>query len=224
MIKAKRKPLEELFNMVKDYKRILCVGCGGCTSVCLAGGQRETIILSNELSECFSGSGEKAELSFFVTERQCNEEYLSDIEDIVKDADCILSTACGVGVQFLAEKFEAKPVFPALNTMFMGLDRDIALYEERCRSCGNCQLGFTGGICPITCCAKSILNGPCGGTKLDGSCEVSKDIPCAWNQIFERLKSQDRLENIISIHPPMDWIDKGPGFFIQSGYEKRYVK
>jgi hypothetical protein len=126
------------------------------------------------------------------------------------------------GAQFLAEKYESKPVFPALNTMFIGLDRDIALYQERCRTCGNCKLGFTGGICPVTCCSKSLFNGPCGGTNFDGSCEVSKDIPCAWNMIYERLKAQKRLDNIFSIHPPMDWIDKGPGSFVQSGFEKRY--
>jgi ferredoxin len=224
MIKAKRKPLDEIFNMVKSYSRILCVGCGACTSVCLAGGQRETIILSRELSECFSQIGMHADLSVFVTERQCNAEYLADIEDMVKEHDCIISTGCGAGVQFLAEKYDSKPVFPALNTMFIGLDRDIALYEERCRTCGNCKLGYTGGICPVTCCSKSLFNGPCGGTNRDGSCEVSRDVPCAWKMIYERLKAQNRLENILSIQPPMSWIDKGPGSFIQSGYEKRYKK
>lgn len=224
MIKAKRKPLDEIFNMVKDYSRILCVGCGACTSVCLAGGQRETVILTQELSECFLQKGRRVEFSVFVTERQCNAEYLADIEDMVKEHDCIISTACGVGVQYLAEKYESKPVFPALNTMFIGLDRDIAFFEERCRTCGNCKLGYTGGICPVTCCAKSLLNGPCSGTKADGSCEISRDVPCAWNKIYERLKAQNRLENILPIQPPMDWIDKGPASFIQSGYEKRYRK
>src|SRR5512137_278009 len=108
MIKAKRKPLDEIFNTVKDYSRILCVGCGACTSVCLAGGQRETIILSQELSECFSQVGMRAKFTVSVTERQCNAEYLADIGDIVKEHDCLISTACGVGAQFLAEKYESK--------------------------------------------------------------------------------------------------------------------
>lgn len=224
MIKAKRKPLEEIFNMVKDYSRILCVGCGGCASVCLAGGQRETINLTRELSECFKQSGMHSNFSVFVTERQCNAEYLADVEDMVKEHDCIISTACGAGAQFLAEKYESKPVFPVLNTMFIGVDRDIALYQERCRSCGNCQLGYTGGICPVTCCSKSLFNGPCGGTNIDGSCEVSKDVPCAWNMIYQRLKLQNRLESILAIQPPMGWTDKGPGSFVQSGYENRYKK
>jgi len=224
MIKAKRKPLEEIFDMVKDFSRILSVGCGGCTSVCLAGGQRETIMLNEELSECFKQNGKQADFSVFTIERQCNAEYLTEIEDMVEDYDCIISNACGVGVQFLAETYESKPVFPALNTMFLGLDRDIAMYQERCRTCGNCQLGYTAGICPVTCCSKSLFNGPCGGTNMDGSCELGKEIPCAWNMIYERLKVQNRLENILAIHPPMEWTDKGPGLFVQSGYESRYSK
>ncbi|HPS87918.1 MAG TPA: methylenetetrahydrofolate reductase C-terminal domain-containing protein [Spirochaetota bacterium] len=224
MIKAKRKPLEEIFDLTKKYSRILCVGCGGCTSVCLAGGQRETLMLKQELSALFKQKEKKADFSVFVTERQCNPEYISDIEDMVKDHDCIISTACGAGVQMLAERYSSKPVFPALNTMFIGLDRSTGLYQERCRSCGDCQLGYTGGICPVTCCSKSLFNGPCGGTNIDGSCELSRDIPCAWNGIYERLKAQNRVENILSIHPPMDWTDKGPGTLIQAGYENRYIK
>ena len=142
---------------------------------------------------------------------------------MVNDYDCILSTACGIGVQFLAEKYSSKPVFPALNTMFIGLDRSTGLYQERCRTCGDCRLGLTGGICTVTCCSKNLFNGPCGGTNLDGSCEVDRNIPCAWNLIYERLKSQNRLESILLNHPPMEWKSNGPATMIQSGYEKRYT-
>jgi ferredoxin len=224
MIKAKRKPLEEIFDLVKNYTRILCAGCGGCTSVCLAGGQRETQMLKQDLSDFFKLNGKNAKVTVSVIERQCSPEYLSDIEDMIKDQDCIISAACGAGVQFLAERYKYIPVFPALNTMFVGLDRSTGLYQERCRSCGDCQLGYTGGICPVTCCSKSLFNGPCGGTSINGKCELSSDIPCAWNEIYERLKAQNRLENILSIHPPMDWTDKGPGILVQSGYENRYIK
>lgn len=224
MIKAKRKPLEEIFELVKNYSQILCVGCGGCTSVCLAGGQRETLLLKNDISDIFKQNNKKADFSVFVTERQCSPEYISDVEDKIKKCDCVISTACGAGVQLLAESYSMKPVFPALNTMFIGLDRSTGLYQEKCRSCGDCQLGYTGGICPVTCCAKSLFNGPCGGTNIDGSCEAGSDIPCAWNTIYERLKDQNRIENILSIHPPMNWTDNGPGTLVQNGYEKRYIK
>jgi len=224
MIKAKRKPIDEIFELVKNYSKILCVGCGGCTSVCLAGGQRETLQLRQDLSRIFKQNGKSAIISVFVTERQCSPEYISDIENMVKDYECVVSTACGAGVQSLAERYSSAPVFPGLNTMFIGLDISTGLYRERCRTCGDCQLGYTGGICPVTCCSKSLFNGPCGGTNTDGSCEVNRDIPCAWNSIYERLKSQDRVENILLMHPPMNWTDNGPGTIVQSGYEKRYCK
>lgn len=222
MIKAKQKPVEEIYNLIKNHSQILCVGCGGCTSVCLAGGQKETLRLKHDLSDLFKLKGRSGKFDHFVIERQCNPEYISDIEDIIKTCDCVISTACGAGVQLLAEKYISKPVYPALNTMFAGIDRATGLYQERCRTCGDCQLGYTGGICPVTCCSKSLFNGPCGGTNIDGSCEVSRDIPCAWNDIYNRLKIQNRVEDILSVHPPMDWTDKGPATLIQNGYENRY--
>ncbi len=224
MIKAQRKPLEEIYHLTKDYTRILCVGCGGCTSVCLAGGQRETIMLAQDLSHMFKQDEKNAKFSVQVIERQCSPEYISDIEDKVKDCDCIISTACGAGVQYIAERYRTIPVFPALNTMFTGIDRSTGLYLERCRSCGDCQLGYTGGICPVTCCSKSLFNGPCGGTNINGTCELGSDIPCAWNEIYERLKAQNRIEDILSVHPPMEWTDNGPAILIQTGYENRYIK
>lgn len=224
MVKARRKPLEEIFGMVKDYPRVLVVGCGGCTSVCLAGGQRETLELANELAECALRERTPRSYDCFVTERQCNSEFLEDIEDRVKNADCLLSTACGAGAQHMADAYPTVPVFPALDTMFVGIDRDAGLYEERCRQCGQCMLGYTGGICPVTRCSKSLLNGPCGGTQADGSCEVGDGVPCAWMDIYDRLKAQGRLQSILVVRPPMEWIDKGPGLLVQRGYEDRYVK
>lgn len=224
MIKAKRKPLEEIFGIIKNYSRILITGCGGCTSTCLAGGQREIITLRNDLSDAFRQNGRKFIIDVYVIERQCSTEYVSDIEYMVKDCDCIVSTACGAGVQLVAERYVEKPVFPALNTMFIGIDRATGLYQERCRTCGDCLLGYTAGICPVTCCAKSLFNGPCGGTNLDGSCEVDRNTPCAWNEIYIRLKSQNRMEDIFLMHPPIKWNDKGPETMVQSGFEKRYMK
>jgi hypothetical protein len=222
MIKAKPKSIDDLFSMIKKFSNILFAGCGGCTSVCLAGGQRETIALSEDIRDLYKRNSVKVKTDAFVIERQCNSEFLTDIEDMIKEYDCVVSLACGAGVQYLAEQYPSTPVFPGLDTMFIGVDLNIGLYQERCRSCGNCRLGYTGGICPVTCCAKSLLNGPCGGTNLDGSCEVGKDKSCAWNDIYERLKAQNRLDDILGLHPVMEWTDKGPGIFIQDGFEKRY--
>lgn len=224
MVKATRKPLEEIFEMVKSYRRVLVVGCGGCTSVCLAGGQRESLALADDLAACARQAHVPQQYGCFVTERQCNLEFLQDIEDRVKDSDCLLSTACGAGAQHMADAYPLLPVFPGLDTAFVGVDRDVGLYEERCRQCGRCMLGYTGGICPVTRCSKSLFNGPCGGTKADGVCEVGDNVPCAWNDIYDRLKAQGRLQSILALRPVMEWIDKGPGTLVQRGYEARYVK
>jgi len=97
MVKATRKPLEEIFGMVKGFERVLVVGCGGCTSVCLAGGQREVLALADELAECARNARVPQQYACFVTERQCNREFLEDIEERVENCDCLLSLACGAG-------------------------------------------------------------------------------------------------------------------------------
>lgn len=160
MVKATRKPLEQIFEMVKGYKRVLVIGCGGCTSVCLAGGQREAIALADELSTCARSAQVPQQHDYATVERQCNPEFLEEIEGRVANADCLLSMACGAGAGLMADAFPAIPTFPALDTMFVGVDRDVGLYEERCRSCGTCMLGDTGGICPVTRCLKASSTAP----------------------------------------------------------------
>jgi hypothetical protein len=127
--------------------------------------------------------------------------------------------ACGAGIQFLAERFPGKPVFPAVDTTGMSANRAVGWYEERCRSCGECVLGMTGGICPVTMCAKGLYNGPCGGTN-KGSCEIDENQPCAWFKIYERLATQGRLDNILKFKEPVDWNDQAPRTLIQPGYKK----
>jgi hypothetical protein len=222
MVKATRKPLEAIFEAVKGYGRVLVVGCGGCSSVCLAGGQRETIDLADELTACARTAQIPHQYDAFTVERQCNPEFLGGLEDRAANADCLLSMACGAGAGLMADAFPALPLFPALDTMFIGVDVDVGYYEERCRSCGSCVLGDTGGICPVTRCSKGSLNGPCGGTREDGSCELAGGVHCAWNDIHERLKKQGRLSQMLIVRPPMEWVDRGPRVLVQKGYEGRY--
>ena len=89
--------------------------------------------------------------------------------------------------------------------------------------CGNCVLAYTGGICPVTRCAKSIFNGPCGGAS-EGKCEVNPDIPCAWHEIYDRLKQQNRIENITDIWPVTDWHNQVQGVLVQPGFEAVCLK
>ncbi len=219
MIVAKRKPFEEIKNLIKDYKKVLNVGCGTCVAVCLAGGEKEVDVLNAELEMARKLDGNPIELGAQTVERQCDREYLAELDDVVKDYDAILSMACGVGIQFLAERFPHIPVFPAVDTSGLAVNQGVGWYEERCRSCSSCVLGLTGGICPVTMCAKGLYNGPCGGTN-QGSCEINIDQPCAWYQIYERLERQGRLDCILEIAPAVDWHNQVPRTLIQPGYKK----
>lgn len=219
MVKGKRKPLEEIKATVSRYGRILVTGCGGCVSVCLAGGQKEVEILSAELKSEFKKDSLSKIIDGFTVERQCNMQMLSELDDIINQYDAVLSMACGAGVQYTAERYPAIPVFPAINTMGIGVDKELGVSEERCRACGECVLAYTGGICPVTACAKGLFNGPCGGTN-NGSCEISDDIPCAWNDIYNRLKAQNRLEDIINLQAPMQWKNQVKRTIVQDLYNK----
>ena len=201
MVKAKQKQISEISKMIEPYKKVLNIGCGGCVSVCLAGGQKEVNVLNAELSQV---SGASHHIEGYTIERQCRPLYVEEIRNIVEQFDCLISMACGAGVQLMAETYPDIPVFPAVNTIAIGIDRDVGVYEERCRACGDCIIGYTGGICPITRCAKGLFNGPCGGVQ-NSRCEVSETEPCAWVEVYERLHKQHRLECIQLIREPITW-------------------
>ena len=212
MIIAKRKPFEEIKESVKDYNKIMVLGCGTCVAVCQAGGEKEVEILASELKLAFGNEGKKVDVNEELVIRQCDDEFMADpvFLEKVKEVDVILSMACGVGVQHACNFFNRiiteKPVrvIPGLNTTFMGANIDIGLWEERCLGCGDCVLEKTGGICPVARCAKSLLNGPCGGSS-DGKCEISKDTDCAWHLIIERLEALGELDRIKPVEMYKDW-------------------
>ncbi|MCP4353879.1 MAG: hypothetical protein GY795_51180 [Desulfobacterales bacterium] len=219
MIIAKRKPFEEIKKFTKDYKKVMTVGCGTCVAVCLAGGEKEVDVLNAELDMARKMEENPIELGAYTVERQCDREYMEVLDAKVTEYEALLSMACGAGIQFLAERYPDIPVFPAVDTTCIGINQDVGWYEERCRSCSSCVLGMTGGICPVTMCAKGLYNGPCGGTN-KGSCEIHKDQPCAWYLIYERLAKQDRLNCIMEVVPPQDWQNQVPRTTIQPGYKK----
>ncbi len=218
MIIAERKPLNEIGNMIQAFDKVLVVGCGTCVSVCLAGGSKEVSTLSFELE--LSLDRQVPRLSQMTIKRQCDMEFLSELDARADEYDAFLSMACGAGVQFLGERFPDKPVIPAVNTVFIGVNRDVGVYEENCRACGTCVLGVTGGICPVTMCAKGLFNGPCGGTS-QTSCEINQDQPCAWHRIYTRLENQGRLDLITEITPAANWVNQTPRTLVQAGYEER---
>jgi ferredoxin len=204
MIVADKKPIEEIIEEVKTYSNVLVLGCNECVTVCEAGGKKEVGILASALRMYFLNHGHEVKIDERTLERQCDHEYLEEIRDIVDQYDAIVSIACGVGVQFTAEKYHSTPVLPGVNTSFMGATEERGLWTERCQGCGTCILARTGGICPVSRCAKRIFNGPCGGST-QGKCEINKEIDCAWQLIIDRLKALDRLDEYETLFPIKDW-------------------
>jgi hypothetical protein len=212
MIVGEQKPLEEIRELISGYKKVLVLGCGTCVTVCFAGGEKEAQILASSLRMAEKLDGNEVEVTEVTVQRQCEWEYLETIKEQVEDADIVLSLACGIGVQGVAEYFEKVWVVPGLNTTFLGIPEKEGLWTERCQACGNCLLAVTGGICPIARCSKSLLNGPCGGSQ-DGECEVDPEMDCAWQLIYERLAELGKLDLILKVEPVKDWStsrDGGP--------------
>lgn len=201
MIVADRKPFEEIKQLLEPYRSVLVLGCGTCVSVCMAGGEREVALLASQLRMAAKKEGRELEVGEATLTRQCDREYIEPIRETAERYEVILSMACGAGVQLVAEVMEPKVVLPACNTRFIGVAEGEGIWSERCMACGDCLLAYTGGICPVAMCAKSLLNGPCGGTN-HGKCEVSPDKDCAWTLIYRRLEAQGRLDAIRRIFPP----------------------
>jgi hypothetical protein len=121
----------------------------------------------------------------------------------IEAADALLMLTCGVGVQTVAALVD-KPVYPALNTLYLGRLQRLTLSDQLCRLCGECVLAETGGICPVTLCPKGLTNGPCGGYEA-GKCEVDRTRDCAWVLIYRRMEALGQLDRFHLIRPPKDY-------------------
>ena len=204
MIVAERKSLEQIEGMLEDFEKILIAGCGTCVAVSMAGGEKEVEELAAQLRIKGKLEGKQRTIDEITVTRQCDKEYLEELAKYVDQYDAVLSTACGAGVQFLAERYDEKIVLPALNTLFIGVAEGAGVWTQRCMACEDCLLDQTGGICPMTICAKNLLNGPCGGTD-QGKCEVDADKDCAWTLIYNKMKKIGRLDQLGKIQPPKDY-------------------
>jgi len=207
MIVAEPKPIEEVYQFLSGAKKVLVAGCGSCVTVCMAGGEKEVGVTASALRMMAKKEGRNLETVEVTLTRQCDPEYMDELATyLTPDIDAVLSLACGVGVQYVAERFPLR-VYPALNTKFAGGSLDIGYWQERCGLCGECILYKTGGICPVVRCAKNLLNGPCGGSQ-NGKCEIStpeNEIDCAWQLIYDRLKLLGELDRLMEVEPPKDW-------------------
>jgi len=213
MIVADRKKIPEIRDMIKNHDRVLLVGCGTCVTVCLAGGEREVGILGAALRMSLKLIGRgHVTVDECTIERQCEDAFIDILAPRVAEYDAVCSFGCGAGVQALAERFPNTPVYPGLNTQFIGILESQGIWTEKCAGCGACRLGEFAGICPLTRCAKRLLNGPCGGSR-DGKCEVNEDLDCAWQLIYNRASALGILDTLEAIAPPQDWstsLDGGP--------------
>jgi ferredoxin len=218
MITAVRKPFAEISASLEPYGRVLVLGCGTCVTVCMAGGEKEVAVLASTLRLADRERGRAREIIEATIERQCDREFFDAVAGEVRSVEAILSMACGVGVQFMGEVFPDAVVLPGLDTKFYGATVEQGVWSERCSGCGTCVVGDFGGVCPVTRCSKSLLNGPCGGSQ-NGKCEVDpKSIDCGWQLIYDRLKRLGQLHRLERVQPPKDWSTGragGPGKIVR---------
>jgi len=198
-----QKPFDEIMQYLAKCPTVYLIGCGTCATMCRTGGKSEVI----QMKEKLEANGKKVS-GWMVIPTACDEltgdALLENAEDI-EAADCLLVMTCAIGVQTVAIHLrKAKPVYPALDTLFLGTEDRPGHFIDVCMQCGSCVLGRTAGICPLVRCAKSLFNGPCGGSA-DGKCEISPDIPCAWQLIYDRLAEMGRLDEMAEIVPVKDW-------------------
>jgi hypothetical protein len=211
MIIAEWKPIAELVAKLGGHERVLVAGCATCVAECAAGGEREVETLAPLLRMALKKEGHDVEILTTTLERQCEWEFVEEAAQKVAEVDAVLSLACGIGVQAMAERFRDKSVYPGVNTTSLAIREEPGLWTARCEACGDCVLGETFGLCPIARCAKSLLNGPCGGTHVGGKCEVDQDNDCVWCQIIERAKERGKLDSLAEIKQAKGWSNSRHG-------------
>jgi len=200
---TERKPNEEILQGLKGAAKVFILGCQGCPIGCETGGAPWV----KDMTDLLAGAGKKVTGSALV-DTICNKAIvgikLGRIVGKIAAAEAILVGSCGVGVQAVGNMVGRLAV-PAMNTISMGDYQGLWPSEERCAECGECMLASTGGLCPITLCAKSLVNGQCGGTGDDGSCETSRERKCGWHLIYERLRALGRLQDMRRLQAPKDF-------------------
>jgi len=195
---TKQKSPEEIQQALQGMERVFIIGCGTCTTMTKTGGIDQVV----EMKEYLQGLGKRV-TGWTVIPTACDdmtEVAMKENKQAIGSADCILSMSCALGVHRM-NLYIGKPVIPAQDTLFIAVEESPGYFREACEQCGQCLLGETAGICPITACHKGLVNGPCGGTN-NGKCEVDKERDCAWTLIYERLKEQGRLDLMKKYQPP----------------------
>lgn len=198
---TEQKPLAEVMQYLDQCKGVYLIGCGTCATMLHTGGKSEVLAMKEELE----AAGKKV-TGWMVIPTACDPLTREALAENIKDieaTDCMLVMSCAFGVQTV-NLYSDKPIYPALNTLFLGMEESPGHFIDACMQCGNCVLAKTAGICPLVRCAKGLMNGPCGGS-VEGKCEIDPDTPCAWQLIIDRLDALNRLDTLEEITPPKDW-------------------
>jgi len=205
------KPLGEIMELLRGQKKIVLSGCGACATIFHTGGIRDLDEMEEELETRGKEVIGKIGMPFgiFACYLPLSSNFYENNRDVLEKADAILGQSCGDGQQALREYMEeemgiTKPIFPATDALGLSSGGPTE-FKERCQACGECELGRTVGLCPLVNCPKGLLNGPCGGTREDGKCEVDPDKDCVWVQIYERVGKLKRLEEFAENTEPHDW-------------------
>lgn len=204
MIITEKKPLEEVLETLKDYKKIFLVGCGECSTTCKTGGTAEIESMKQELEK----QG-KTVLGVAVPDAPCLaskiKTELAKNMKVLRESEAILVLSCGLGVQSVKDNDRiGLAILPGCNTLCGAVMDAQGNFYEKCSMCGDCILGVTASVCPVTLCPKGLLNGPCGGMN-KGKCEVDKERDCAWVLIYKELEKKNKLGDFKKIQGPKDY-------------------
>jgi hypothetical protein len=194
--------MEEVLESLSGVENVFIVSCDGCPVGCKSGGQERIDELSAALSEQGKTTTGSVGIDFLCNKALVGSRLLHHLSEL-KQTEALLVVSCGIGVQATGNVIDL-PVIPANDTLSSQGMQGLWPSEERCAGCGDCVLDLTGGICPITACSKSLLNGMCGG-QADGKCEVENERDCGWYQIFNRLQALGKLDNLRTLAKMRDF-------------------
>jgi len=202
MIITKQKELGCILDLI-DSNPVFIIGCSECATLCKTGGEEEVKSMKQSLEK----NGIKV-TGWVILDPACHllndKRLLRKYKAELGEAKKVLVFACGNGVQTVSEIVENLEVIPGNDTLFLGEIKRANEFEKRCNMCGECIQDSFGGLCPVTRCPKSMLNGPCGGS-VDGKCEVNNEMDCVWNIIYNKLKSKNQLQLLKEIKKPKNW-------------------
>ncbi|MCX5669384.1 MAG: methylenetetrahydrofolate reductase C-terminal domain-containing protein [Candidatus Omnitrophica bacterium] len=204
MIISQQKPLKDLLRSLKEYNKIFLVGCGECATACKSGGQPEIEKMQRQLEAAGKVITGACIPSAPCVAAKLKTELAKNIKVLVQ-SEAVLILACGLGVQSFKDNDRLDlAVLPACDTLFGAVMDAQGNFFEKCSMCAECILDSTAGICPITLCPKSLLNGPCGGVN-QGKCEVDDQKDCAWVLIYRELDKKKKLALLKEIRKPKDF-------------------